>query len=62
MRVDREMIRSDDAGRVRTRISRVDGERGELRIGGYRVEELVHRISYEEAVYLLWEGCLTPIN
>ena len=59
---DRAMRRSDDAGTIRTRISRVDGEKGELRIGGYRVEELVNRLSYEEAVYLLWEGDLPNVD
>src|SRR5262245_21625434 len=38
-----------------TALSSVDGERGELIIAGYRVEELAPRVSFEEAVYLLWK-------
>jgi citrate synthase len=41
-----------------TRISRVDGERGELTIAGFPVEELAPRASYEEALFLLWHGRL----
>jgi citrate synthase len=48
----------DDAGVVRTRLSRVEGEAGELQIGGFPVEELAGRVSYEEVVHLLWEGSL----
>ncbi|HYO78452.1 MAG TPA: citrate synthase/methylcitrate synthase [Thermoanaerobaculia bacterium] len=36
-----------------TRLSMVDGERGELVIGGYRVEELSNA-TFERAVSLLW--------
>ena len=43
---------------VATRISRVDGERGALTIGGYPVEELAPRATYEEALHLLWYGRL----
>lgn len=43
---------------VATRISRVDGERGELTIGGYPVEEIAPRATYEEALHLLWHGRL----
>ena len=38
-----------------TRLSMVDGERGELIIAGYPVEELAPNASFEEAVALLWE-------
>ncbi|HEY8516692.1 MAG TPA: citrate/2-methylcitrate synthase [Candidatus Binatia bacterium] len=41
-----------------TGISRVDGERGELTIGGYPVEELAPHATYEEALFLLWHGRL----
>jgi len=43
---------------VATRISRVDGDRGELAIGGYPVEEIAPHATYEEALYLLWHGRL----
>lgn len=43
---------------VATRISHVDGERGELTIGGYPVEEIAPRATYEEALFLLWHGRL----
>lgn len=38
-----------------TRLSSVDGERGELLIAGYRVEELAPRCSFEEVAALLLE-------
>ena len=39
-----------------TRLSMVDGERGELIIGGYPVEELAASATFEETVWLLWHG------
>lgn len=39
-----------------TTLSEVDGERGRLVIRGYDVRELVGRVSFEEAAYLLWHG------
>jgi citrate synthase len=39
-----------------TRLSRVDGQRGELIIAGYALEELATRASFEEVAYLLWHG------
>ena len=39
---------------VETRLSRVEGEAGELTIAGFPVEELAGRASFEEVVYLLW--------
>ncbi|HET9927600.1 MAG TPA: citrate/2-methylcitrate synthase, partial [Rubrobacter sp.] len=41
-----------------TRLSGVDGEAGELIIGGFPVEELAGRASFEETVYLLWHDVL----
>jgi citrate synthase len=41
-----------------SRLSRVDGLKGELIIAGYDVEELAGRISYEEMCHLLWKGRL----
>lgn len=43
---------------VATRISHVDGDRGMLTIGGYAVEEIAPRATYEEALHLLWHGRL----
>ncbi|HEY4688090.1 MAG TPA: citrate synthase/methylcitrate synthase [Anaerolineae bacterium] len=37
-----------------TRISHVDGEAGELIIGGYAVEELAGRATFEEVCHVLW--------
>jgi citrate synthase len=34
----------------------VDGEAGELIIGGYRVDELAAKATFEETVLLLWNG------
>ena len=41
-----------------TRLSGVDGEAGELVIGGFPVEELAGRAAFEETVYLLWHDAL----
>ena len=43
---------------AQTSLSRVDGERGELIIGGFRVEELAARAMFEETIWLLWTGAL----
>ena len=48
----------NDAGTMHTCLSRVDGEAGELLIGGYAVEQLAGQVTYEEAVHLLWESAL----
>ena len=41
---------------VRTCLSGVDGGAGKLVIGGFTVEELAGNASFEETVYLLWNG------
>jgi citrate synthase len=41
-----------------TRLSHVDGQAGELIIGGYALEELAGRASIEEVAWLLWHGRL----
>jgi len=41
-----------------TRLSYVDGERGELLIAGYPVGELAERATFEETTWLLWNGDL----
>jgi len=41
-----------------TALSDVDGERGELVIAGYRVDELAQRATFEETTWLLWHGRL----
>ncbi len=41
-----------------TRLSRIDGEAGELVISGYPIDEIATRASYEESLYLLFEDCL----
>jgi citrate synthase len=41
-----------------TRMSRVDGEAGKLIIGGFPLEELAPRASYEEVLYLMWHDKL----
>lgn len=43
---------------ARTRLSHVDGQKGELLIAGYAVEELAPNATFEEVVYLLWHGTL----
>ena len=39
-----------------TRLSEVDGERGELVIAGYPVGELAEHATFEETTWLLWHG------
>src|SRR5262249_44944826 len=41
-----------------TALSRVDGERVWLIIGGLRVEELAPHATFEETTWLLWNGAL----
>ncbi|MFQ5611920.1 MAG: citrate/2-methylcitrate synthase [Anaerolineae bacterium] len=41
-----------------SRLSRVDGLNGELIIGGYDVQELAGKASFEEVAHLLWRGNL----
>lgn len=41
-----------------TRLSHVDGQAGQLVIGGYELNELAGRVSFEEAAHLLWRGHL----
>ena len=43
---------------VRTRLSHVDGLAGELIIGGYELNNLAGRVTFEEAAHLLWQGTL----
>lgn len=39
-----------------THLSHVDGERGELIIRGFRVDDLAPHASFEQTVWLLWHG------
>ncbi|HTM03364.1 MAG TPA: citrate synthase/methylcitrate synthase [Vicinamibacterales bacterium] len=41
---------------ARTRLSDVDGERGELIIGGFPLAELAPNARFEETTWLLWHG------
>jgi citrate synthase len=41
-----------------TSLSHVDGEQGELVIGGFQVAELAQHASFEETTWLLWHGDL----
>ena len=41
-----------------TMLSSVDGEAGELIIGGYPLEEVAGRATFEETIHLLWYGAL----
>lgn len=44
-----------------TRLSRVDGLAGELIIGGYALEEIAGRATYEEMLHLLWHDRLPTV-
>ncbi|HSF32663.1 MAG TPA: citrate/2-methylcitrate synthase [Candidatus Tectomicrobia bacterium] len=39
-----------------TQLSEVDGQAGRLVVRGYDIHELVGRVTFEEAAYLLWHG------
>jgi citrate synthase len=39
-----------------TRLSEVDGERGELTIAGFAVDDLAAHATFEETTWLLWHG------
>jgi citrate synthase len=41
-----------------TKLSLVDGERGELVIAGYRIDDLAPNATFEGTVWLLWNGDL----
>ncbi len=41
-----------------TQLSSVDGQKGELIIGGFLVEELAGPATHEEVIHLLWQGHL----
>lgn len=43
---------------AKTRISHVDGQAGELIIGGFPLNTLVEKATFEEVVYLLWHDHL----
>jgi len=43
---------------AQTRLSSVDGQAGELIIGGFALEELAANATWEETVYLLWHDAL----
>jgi citrate synthase len=43
---------------ARTRLSHVDGQNGVLVIGGYELEELAGKVTFEEVAALLWNGAL----
>lgn len=43
---------------AQTRLSSVDGQAGELIIGGFALEELAANATFEETVYLLWHDAL----
>lgn len=43
---------------AQTRLSLVDGEKGELVIAGYPLAELAENATFEEVVYLLWNDAL----
>jgi len=41
-----------------TTLSLVDGERGELLIGGFAIDDLAEHATFEETTWLLWHGDL----
>jgi citrate synthase len=46
----------EDIAVAETRLSRIDGETGELVIRGFSINELATDATYEETVFLLLNG------
>jgi len=44
-----------------TRLSHVDGERGELIMAGYPLDEVAERATFEEMTWLMWHGELPTV-
>jgi len=42
----------------KSRLSWIDGEKGELIYGGYEIDDLARNSTFEEVCYLLWNGSL----
>jgi citrate synthase len=42
----------------KSRLSWIDGEKGELVYGGYEIDDLARNSTFEEVCYLLWNGAL----
>lgn len=56
---DQELHRGlEDIAVAETQLSTIDGEAGELTIGGFPVEELATNVVYEESVFLLFNDRL----
>ncbi|UVF18538.1 citrate synthase [Microvirga terrae] len=51
----------DDVVAAETVLSHVDGQAGRLIIGGYDLEELAGRVSFEDVVAMLWTGLVPDI-
>ncbi|MBQ0823198.1 citrate synthase [Microvirga sp. HBU67558] len=51
----------DDVVAAETVLSHVDGKAGRLIIGGYDLEELAGRVSFEDVVAMLWTGLVPDI-
>jgi citrate synthase len=51
-----------DVVAAQTRLSAVNGLKGELIIAGFPVEEIARRATFEEMVYLLWNGALPTVS
>jgi citrate synthase len=45
-----------------SRLSRVNGEKGELVISGYPIEEIAPKASFEEMIFLLWNDRLPMLT
>ncbi|MFN8469184.1 MAG: citrate/2-methylcitrate synthase [Caldilineaceae bacterium] len=43
---------------AQTRLSHVDGQKGQLIVGGYPIEDLAPNATFEEVIYLLWHDRL----
>src|SRR5215813_2572409 len=48
----------DDVVAAETVLSDVDGQAGQLVLRGYRVEDLVGRVTFEDVCGLMWNGAL----
>jgi citrate synthase len=47
---------------AQTRLSAINGEEGELIYGGYDIDDLARHTTFEEVIYLLWNGKLPNLR
>lgn len=52
----------EDVVALQSKICFIDGQKRQLVYRGYDIGELIGKTTFEEVVYLLWNGCLPPTD